>query len=62
MFELAAAAKEEGMGTLFHPNGRISEEPLAALLDLMDAATVDLRSHARVPSASQLLDLQRGPG
>jgi len=44
MFDVAKVAKREGMGTLFHTNGGMNEEPLAALLELMDAVTVDLKA------------------
>jgi pyruvate formate lyase activating enzyme len=32
------------MGTLFHTNGSMNEEPMAALLEHMDAVTVDLKA------------------
>jgi len=44
MFDVAVAAKQAGMGTLFHTNGGMNEEPLAALLEHMDAVTVDLKA------------------
>ena len=44
MFDVATEAKQAGMGTLFHTNGGMTEEPLAALLELMDAVTVDLKA------------------
>jgi pyruvate formate lyase activating enzyme len=44
MFDVAKVAKQEGMGTLFHTNGGMNEEPLAALLEHMDAVTVDLKA------------------
>ncbi len=44
MFDVAKAAKAAGLRTLCHTNGGISEEPLAALLEHMDAVTVDLKS------------------
>jgi pyruvate formate lyase activating enzyme len=44
MFDVAQLAKGAGMGTLFHTNGGINEEPLAALLEHMDAVTVDLKA------------------
>jgi pyruvate formate lyase activating enzyme len=47
MFDVAKAAKRRGMGTLFHTNGGMNEEPLAALLELMDAVTVDLKAFTR---------------
>jgi pyruvate formate lyase activating enzyme len=43
MFDVAKLAKRAGMGTLFHTNGGMNEEPLAALLEHMDAVTVDLK-------------------
>ena len=44
MFDVARAAKGADMGTLFHTNGGINQEPLAALLEHMDAVTVDLKA------------------
>ena len=44
MFDVAKAAKEAGLGALFHTNGGMNEEPLAALLAYMDAVTVDLKA------------------
>jgi pyruvate formate lyase activating enzyme len=44
MFDVAKIAKATGMGTLFHTNGGMREEPLAALLEHMDAVTVDLKA------------------
>jgi pyruvate formate lyase activating enzyme len=44
MFDVARAAKQAGMRTLFHTNGGMNEEPLAALLEQMDAVTVDLKA------------------
>ncbi len=44
MFDVAEVAKRVGMGTLFHTNGSMNEEPLAALLEHMDAVTVDLKA------------------
>ncbi len=44
MFDVAQAARQAGLGTLFHTNGGINEEPLAALLEHMDAVTVDLKA------------------
>jgi len=58
MFDTAQTAKLEGMGTLFHTNGGMNEEPLAALLEVMDAVTVDLKAYTpefyREVSASEL--------
>jgi pyruvate formate lyase activating enzyme len=44
MFDVARVAKQADMGTLFHTNGGMNEEPLAALLEHMDAVTVDLKA------------------
>ena len=44
MFDVTKAAKSAGLGTLFHTNGGMNEEPLAALLEYMDAVTVDLKA------------------
>ena len=44
MFDVARVAKQAGMGALFHTNGGMNEEPLAALLEYMDAVTVDLKA------------------
>jgi pyruvate formate lyase activating enzyme len=44
MFDAAREAKHGGMGTLFHTNGGMNEEPLAELLEVMDAVTVDLKA------------------
>jgi pyruvate formate lyase activating enzyme len=44
MFDVARVAKQAGLWTLFHTNGGMNEEPLAALLEYMDAATVDLKA------------------
>ncbi len=44
MFDVVKAAKQAGMGTLVHTNGGMNEEPLAALLEYMDAVTVDLKA------------------
>jgi len=58
MFDVVVAARKAGMGTLFHTNGGMNEEPLAALLPHMDAITVDLKAFTpefyREVSASQL--------
>ena len=58
MFDVARVAKREGMGTLFHTNGGMNEAPLAALLEHMDAVTVDLKAFTsefyQKISASQL--------
>jgi pyruvate formate lyase activating enzyme len=44
MFDVAKVAKRVGMGSLFHTNGGMNEEPSAALLEHMDAVTVDLKA------------------
>ena len=58
MFDVAKEAKRKGMGTLFHTNGGMNQEPLAALLEVMDAVTVDLKAFTpefyREISASEL--------
>jgi pyruvate formate lyase activating enzyme len=58
MFDVAQAAKRADMGTLFHTNGGMNEAPLAALLEHMDAVTVDLKAFTpefyQKISASQL--------
>jgi len=43
MFDVARVAKQTGLRTLFHTNGGMNEEPLAALLEHMDGVTVDLK-------------------
>ena len=44
MYDIAARAKEEGLRAIFHTNGGMEREPLLALLELMDAVTVDLKA------------------
>ena len=44
MFDVARLATQAGLRALFHTNGGINEEPLAALLEHMDAVTVDLKA------------------
>ena len=44
MFDIARLAKEQGLVTLFHTNGSMEPEPLFALLEHMDAVTVDLKA------------------
>ena len=44
MFEVAQVAKKAGLRALFHTNGGMNEAPLAALLEYMDAVTVDLKA------------------
>ena len=66
MFDVAKAAKGAGMWALFHTNGSMSEEPLAALLEYMDAVTVDLKAFTpefyRDVSSSQLEPVLRTLG
>jgi pyruvate formate lyase activating enzyme len=63
MFDVANFAKQAGIGTLFHTNGGMNEEPLAALLEHMDAVTVDLKAFTskfyREVSSSELAPVQR---
>jgi pyruvate formate lyase activating enzyme len=58
MYDVVKIAKEVGLGTLFHTNGGIQEKPLSALLEYMDAVTVDLKAFTkefyREVSSSQL--------
>ncbi|UCF61825.1 MAG: AmmeMemoRadiSam system radical SAM enzyme [Anaerolineaceae bacterium] len=58
MLDVSRIAKDEGLGTLFHTNGGMREEPLSALLEYMDAVTVDLKAFTpefyREVSSSQL--------
>jgi pyruvate formate lyase activating enzyme len=58
MFDAAKAAKQAGLGVLFHTNGGMNQEPLAALLEYADAVTVDLKAFTpefyREVSSSQL--------
>ena len=44
MFDIVKLAKKTKLKTLYHTNGLINEEPLAALLKYMDAVTVDLKA------------------
>jgi len=66
MFDVAKAAKQAGMGTLFHSNGGMNEEPLAALLEHMDAVTIDLKAFTpqfyREVSSSELEPVLRTLG
>jgi pyruvate formate lyase activating enzyme len=63
MFDVAMLARRAGLGTLFHTNGGINEEPLAMLLEHMDAVTVDLKAFTpefyRQVSSSELEPVQR---
>ncbi len=44
MFDTARLAREQGLRALFHTNGSMNPEPLSALLEHMDAVTVDLKA------------------
>jgi pyruvate formate lyase activating enzyme len=44
MLDAAREAQRKGLGTLFHTNGGMNQEPLAVLLEFMDAVTVDLKA------------------
>jgi len=44
MFDITRLAKEQGLRTIFHTNGSMEAEPLFALLEYMDAVTVDLKA------------------
>lgn len=44
MYDIAKLGKERGFGVLYHTNGLINEEPLLALLEHMNAVTVDLKA------------------
>ncbi len=63
MFDVARVARRAGMGALFHTNGGMNEAPLAALLELMHAVTVDLKAFTpdfyRVVSESELAPVLR---
>ncbi len=48
MYDIAVAAKGEGLLTLFHTNGYISPEPLRDVLQFMDGVTVDLKAFDEV--------------
>lgn len=43
MFDIAKLAKQEGLRTLCHTNGLINRAPLLALLQTLDAITIDLK-------------------
>lgn len=43
MFDVVTAARAAGLRTLCHTNGGMNEQPMAALLEYMDAVTVDLK-------------------
>ena len=44
MYDIAKLGKERGLGVLYHTNGLINKAPLLALLEHMDAVTVDLKA------------------
>ena len=72
MYDIAARAKEAGLWALFHTNGSMNREPMLALLEVMDAVTVDLKAfteefYRRVSSSSlepvlRTLETVRGAG
>ena len=43
MYDIAARAREAGMRALFPTNGGMNRKPMLALLEVMDAVTVDLK-------------------
>ena len=56
MYDTAEIARKNGLGALFHTNGMMNTDPLLALLEHMDAITVDLKGftpefYQRVSSA-----------
>ena len=63
MFDTAKLAKESGLSALFHTNGSMNPEPLFALLEHMDAVTVDLKAFTaefyRQVSSSELWPVLR---
>ncbi len=44
MFDVAKLGQKRGLGVLYHTNGLINQAPLLALLEHMDAVTVDLKA------------------
>ena len=72
MYDIAARAKEAGLWALFHTNGGMNREPMLALLELMDAVTVDLKafteefyqrvSSSRLEPVLRTLETIRGAG
>ncbi len=44
MYDIAARAREAGLLALFHTNGGMNREPMLALLDIMNAVTVDMKA------------------
>jgi len=63
MYDIARMGKERGFKVLFHTNGSMKPEPLSALLQHMDAVTVDLKGFTeafyREASSSQLAPVLR---
>jgi pyruvate formate lyase activating enzyme len=63
MFDTAKLAQESGLKALFHTNGSMNPEPLFALLEHMDAVTVDLKAFTaefyRQVSSSELWPVLR---
>jgi len=43
MFDVARLARQKGLYAIFHTNGTLNPEPLFAILELMNAVTVDLK-------------------
>jgi len=72
MYDIAERAKEKGMWALLHTNGGMNREPMLALLEFMDAVTVDLKaftekfyrevSFARLGPVLRTLETIRGSG
>jgi len=72
MYDITALAKEAGLWALFHTNGGMNREPMLALLELMDAVTVDLKafteefyqrvSSSRLEPVLRTLETVRGAG
>ncbi len=44
MYDVAVAARREGLRPIFHSNGSLSPEPLRDLLQHIDAVTIDLKA------------------
>ena len=72
MIDIASRAREAGLGALCHTNGGMSREPMLALLEVMDAVTVDLKafteafyrevSSSRLAPVLQTLETVRASG
>ena len=43
MYDVAVQARQRGLRAIFHTNGTLNREPLLALLEVMDAAVIDLK-------------------